>query len=78
MAVARQVGYRGAWGENLYLGPVEFGRARVALDRWLNSPGHRENLLRGAWSEQGIALLPVASLKGQRDVALWVSHFGRR
>lgn len=77
-AVARRIGYRGAWGENLYLGPVEFGRPRVALDQWLNSAGHRENLLRAGWSEQGIALLPVESFNGQREVALWVSQFGRR
>jgi uncharacterized protein YkwD len=76
-AVAHEAGYRGVWGENLYLGPVEFGRPRVALDQWLNSAGHRENLLRDGWSEQGIALLPVESFQGQPDVALWVSQFGR-
>jgi uncharacterized protein YkwD len=78
-AVARQAGYRGsAWGENLYMGPAEYGRPRVALDRWLNSPGHRENLLRAEWTEQGLALLRLESFNGQRDVALWVSNFGER
>jgi uncharacterized protein YkwD len=77
-AVAKQAGYRGtAWGENLYSGPVEFGRPRVAVDRWLNSPGHRENLLRADWTEQGVALLRLESFSGQPDVALWVSNFGQ-
>jgi uncharacterized protein YkwD len=76
-AVADQVGYRGAWGENLYAGgPGAFGSARVAVDRWLNSPGHRENIFNPDWTEQGIAALPVTAFKGQRDTVIWVSHFG--
>jgi uncharacterized protein YkwD len=78
-AVLAQVAYRGGWGENLYAGgPEAFGSARVAVDRWLNSAGHRENLLNPDWTEQGVAVLPVQSFSGQRDVAIWVSHFGRR
>jgi uncharacterized protein YkwD len=75
--VARQAGYRAlAFGENLYLGPLEYGRPRVAVDQWLNSDGHRENLMRDRWTEQGVALLLVRAFKGQREVAIWVSHFG--
>jgi uncharacterized protein YkwD len=77
-AVARQAGYRGSWGENLYWGQGELGRARIALSRWLISPRHRENLLRDHWTKQGIALQPVESFNGRRHVALWVSHFGDR
>lgn len=77
-AVVDRVGFQGGWGENLYAGgPAKLGSARVAVDRWLNSPGHRENMLRADWTEQGVALLPVSSFDGQRDVVIWVSHFGR-
>jgi uncharacterized protein YkwD len=78
-ADARTAGYDGSgWGENIYAGPLEFGRPRVAVDRWLNSPHHRENLFREGWSEQGVAVRHVASFKGQPEVAIWVSAFGER
>jgi uncharacterized protein YkwD len=77
-AVAEEAGYAGSvWGENLYAGPGEFGRPRVAVDGWLNSDGHRENLFRDLWEEQGVALLPVGSFKGASATVIWVSHFGR-
>jgi uncharacterized protein YkwD len=77
--VAHEAGYAGSpFGENIYLGPLDFGRPRVAVDQWLNSDGHRENLFRPQWGEQGIALLPLRSFDGQRDVAIWVSRFGGR
>jgi uncharacterized protein YkwD len=77
-AVVAEVGLRPAgWGENLYSGPRDFGRPRVAVDQWLNSPGHRDNLFRSEWTEQGVALLPARSFGGQPDVAIWVSHFSR-
>jgi uncharacterized protein YkwD len=76
-SVTEEVGYGGSsWGENLYAGPGDLGRPRVAVDGWLNSAGHRENLFRESWTEQGIALLPVGSFNGDPEVAIWVSHFG--
>ena len=53
-AVADEAGYpHVSWGENLYMSPGARGPPRPALDRWLNSPHHRENLLKPAWTEQG-------------------------
>ena len=78
-AGARAVGYRGTgWGENLYAGSGALGSPRVAVDGWLNSPGHRRNLFRPGWSEQGVALRTTPSFDGATDVAIWVSHFGSR
>jgi uncharacterized protein YkwD len=77
-AVVTEAGYSpSAWGENIFLGPAAFGSPRVAVDHWLNSTGHRKNLFRTEWSEQGVALLELHSFGGQRDVAVWVSHFAR-
>lgn len=77
-AVVAQAGYKpAAWGENIYSGPRDFGRPRVAVAQWLNSAGHRENLFRDYWTQQGVAVLPVRSFGGQPDVAIWVSHFSR-
>lgn len=49
---------------------------RVALDRWLNSPGHRENLFRPEWRTIGIALLPGADVERVRQGVIWVNEFG--
>jgi uncharacterized protein YkwD len=77
-SVAQEAGYAGSsWGENLYAGSGELARPRVAVDGWLNSAGHRENLFREEWTEQGIALLQAPSFNGVPEVALWVSHFGQ-
>ena len=75
-ADVRATGYRGPFGENLYIAGGPFGAPRVALDGWLNSPGHRENLFRPEWRTQGIAILKLDRFGAYRDMTLWVSHFG--
>lgn len=73
---ARQAGYAGAFGENLYLAEGRYGAPRVALDGWLNSPGHRQNLFRPEWRTQGVAVQKLDRF-GQVDAAaLWVNEFG--
>jgi uncharacterized protein YkwD len=71
-------GYRGAMGENLYLGEGALGLPRVALDGWLNSPGHRENLLRPDWRFTGIALLEATDVDGIDRGIVWVNQFADR
>lgn len=75
-ADARAAGYRGAFGENLYLADGRLGAPRVALDGWLNSPAHRENLFRPQWRVQGIAVQAIERFGQYRDAALWVHQFG--
>jgi len=75
-ADVRAVGYRGAFGENLYIAGGRYGSPRVALDGWLNSPGHRENLFRPQWRAQGIAVLKLDRFGPYHKMTLWVSHFG--
>lgn len=74
--VAREVGYPGAWGENLYVAEGPLVVPRVALDKWLNSDGHRENLFRPEWRAIGLARLPDATVDRIRDGVIWVQHFG--
>jgi len=69
---------RVAYSENIALMNSEAASPRVVLNAWLNSPEHRENLFRPDWSEQGVALLPDATVGGRESVTVWVSHFGRR
>jgi len=74
-ADARAAGYRGAWGENLYVGEERLGAPRVALDGWLNSPGHRDNLFQPEWRSEGIAVMKVGRLDEYSNVTLWVNEF---
>ncbi len=75
-ADATAAGYRGAWGENLYIAGGRFGSPRVALDGWLNSTGHRDNLFRTEWRTQGIAVQKIDRFGRDRNMTLWVNQFG--
>jgi uncharacterized protein YkwD len=71
-----------AWaavGENIaWQSPADTAAPRDILLLWLYSTGHRENLFRRRWRDQGVALVRARSLEGADDVAVWVSQFGRR
>jgi hypothetical protein len=75
-AAARELAYRGAIGENLYISEGRFTVPRVAVDQWLNSDGHRENLFRPEWRTVGIALLRDVDAPPVRDGVVWVNVFG--
>lgn len=75
-ADVRAAGYIGAFGENLYIAGGRWGAPRVALDGWLNSADHRENLFRPEWRTQGIAVETIPRFGAYRDAALWVNQFG--
>jgi uncharacterized protein YkwD len=77
-SAARAAGYGGVFGENLYVASGRWGAPRVAVDAWLNSDPHRENLFGREWREQGLAVLPGKSFGVYRDVALWVNVLGDR
>lgn len=72
----RAMGYSGVFGENLYLASGPFGAPRLAVDAWLNSAPHRENLFRTEWRVQGLAVVVLDRFGARRHAALWVSVFG--
>jgi uncharacterized protein YkwD len=72
----RALGYRAAWGENLYIGGGQLGAPRVALDQWLNSDSHRENLFSPRWRTAGIAVQKLAKFGRDSNMTLWVNQFG--
>jgi uncharacterized protein YkwD len=72
----RALGFNGAWGENLFISGGAYGAPRPALDGWLNSPDHRENLFRPEWLTQGIAVEKVKNFGQDRNMTLWVNQFG--
>lgn len=75
-ADVRAANYYGSWGENLYLGEGRLGAPRVALDGWLNSPEHRENLFSPNWRYDGVAVMTVSKIGEYSNVTLWVNQFG--
>lgn len=47
-------GYRwSTWGENIYKSPKD---AQTAMDGWMKSPGHRDNILNCAFKEIGVGI----------------------
>ena len=73
---ADDLGYAGPLGENLYIGEGPLMAPRPAVDAWLNSPPHRENLFQPVWRTVGISMLPGATVDNVEDGVVWVNHFG--
>jgi uncharacterized protein YkwD len=74
--VVDDLGYRGALGENLYVAEGALGAPRLALDSWLNSEGHRQNIFNPGWRTLGISLLGGVELEDIEGGVVWVNHFG--
>ncbi len=45
-----------AVGENLYLGDGPIDHVEVSVTGWMESPGHRENILREAFTQTGVGM----------------------
>jgi uncharacterized protein YkwD len=76
VATFRAAGWhRGTMGENIAFGSDALGTPRAILNTWLQSPGHRANLLNRRFRVHGLAVRN-ASLPGVGTVRLWVHTFG--
>jgi len=64
-----------AFGENIYWGPEMFQPPRVAVDQWLNSEHHRENLFNPRWKYQGVAVLSAPGFRDASAGEVWVEEF---
>jgi uncharacterized protein YkwD len=74
-----QVGYLGescGAGENIALGTGSFATPRSIFRAWIDSPGHRRNML-GDYDDFGVGL-EIGTLDGRNGVHVWAQHFGRR
>jgi uncharacterized protein YkwD len=67
-------------GENLAWGSPDLS-ARKTVTMWMNSPGHRANLL-GPWTRVGVGIVHISSpggyFKAYPDVTIVAAEFGRR
>lgn len=75
-APLRAAGYRySTFGENIFVGTWGQVSARDVVAAWLQSPGHRANVLRAIFRDVGVALVRAPGLFGDGDAALWVAAF---
>src|SRR5260370_936883 len=67
-------GYTGAlmWGENIAAGQPD---PQAVMTAWMNSPGHRANILRAGFTEIGIG---VYQAPGSQYGIYWTQEFGSR
>ena len=64
-----------AFGENIFWGPEMFQPPRVAVDQWLNSEHHRENLFDPKWRFHGVAVLSAPGFRNASASEVWVEEF---
>ena len=62
-------------GENIAEGQFSVDQVMAG---WMDSPGHRRNILDKNFRELGVGLARGASEPGQRHRILWVQNFGRK
>ncbi len=71
----RDVGYRfSSAGENIAWGSGSYGTVRRIMTNWLNSTGHRNNILSRNYRAQGIGLVK-GTFQGYSNAQVWVNHF---
>ena len=63
-------------GENIAYGSGRLSTPRAIARAWMNSPGHRANILSSSFREIGIGL--VAGIPVGGDGATYTTDFGRR
>lgn len=61
-------------GENLAWGTGRYASVRSIFRAWIHSPEHRANIL-GRYTQVGVGLR-VGVLSDDREVHVWVQHFG--
>jgi uncharacterized protein YkwD len=73
----KRFGYaKGCWtaAENIGYGTGSLGSVREVFSAWMNSPGHRANIL-GKFGEIGIGRR-VGTLEGAAGAMVWTQNFG--
>lgn len=76
----RRTGYvHGSWslGENIAWGSGALATPRAIVNGWMHSPGHRANILHGAFRDIGIGIKLGAPGQGLSGGATYVTDFGK-
>ncbi len=77
---ARYLGGRISWavGENLAWGSGNRGTPREIVRAWMNSPGHRQNMLDRRFREIGIGVIANGPVRTDLPAATYTTTFGVR
>jgi uncharacterized protein YkwD len=65
-------------GENIAWGSWSLATPRSIVRGWMNSPGHRANILNGRFHEIGLGVARGAPVGGQDRAGTYVTDFGTR
>jgi uncharacterized protein YkwD len=76
----RYLGGRFSWavGENLAWGSGGRGTPRQIVQAWMDSPGHRRNMLDGRYREIGIGVIANGPVRTELPAATYTTTFGVR
>ncbi len=69
---------RWAFGENIAWGYGEKGSPSQAVEAWMNSPGHRANILSRAYREIGVGFSTGTPADGGEPGGIYTTDFGLR
>jgi uncharacterized protein YkwD len=77
-APVRAAGYAYAsFAENLYVGSLGSASARDVVSAWLQSPGHRVNILNPGFRDVGTALVRADGVFYEGAAVVWIVAFAR-
>ena len=65
-------------GENIAWGTGSYATPASIVRMWMNSSGHRANILRRSFREIGLGIAPGAPVRGYGGGATYVTDFGTR
>ena len=65
-------------GENIAWGSMDYATPASIVKGWMNSPGHRANILNGRFHEIGLGIARGAPVGGMSRAATYVTDFGTR
>ena len=65
-------------GENLAWGGGNLATPKLIVRAWMNSPGHRANILNGGFRDIGVGVVPGVPVAGGGPGATYVNEFGTR
>ena len=64
-------------GENIAWGSGSLGSPDDTFESWINSPGHKANILNGRFKEIGVGAAS-GTYKGYTNATVWTTDFGAR
>jgi uncharacterized protein YkwD len=65
-------------GENVAWGSGRSGTPEAIVKAWMNSSGHRANILSRDWHEIGVGFSPGSPSSGRADAGIYTTDFGLR